>query len=920
MKKLITLVALAFCFNINAQIINTVAGNGTGGYLGDGGLAILGQLNNPCGIATDQYRNLYIADMNNSCVRKVVASTGKISTIAGNGTYGYSGDNQPATAAELSTPFAVAVDASGNVYIADRNNSCVRMVNSSGIISTFAGTGTPGNTGNGGAANQAQLGEPTGIAVDASGNVYIADYSSNAIRMVSGGIISTIAGNGTQGYSGDNGSAVNAQLNKPTGVTVDASGNIYIADNGNNVVRMVSGGNISTVAGNNGMGAGYSGDGGQATSAQLSQPWGVTTGSGNVYIADYANQAIRQVNSSGVISTIAGNGTQGYSGDCGAPTAAQLGLPTGAALDSYGNLYIADNVNNAIRKILFTAAKTHVTTQATFTAVCSGNAVTFTGSGANTYTWTGGVVNATPFVPPVNTTTAVVAYTYSVTGTDTNNCTATSTATISVYPLPVLSVASATICAGQSVTLNATLTSPSYTVPSTKPSYVASAYVWTNGIINGVAFSPTTTSSYIVTGTDGHGCSSTATATVTVISVPSTYTLPVVTISSSPITTCGVSATLTANGATTYTWSTGQNSTSIVVTPTISSTYSVSGTLQGCVGTYSMTQLVNAINVTNSIDTLCKGTNDTLWASPTVALDTNQSIKYVWTVDGSHFTTGLNYPIAPTVSTTYTVTGTIATITTNTAGVNDTTHCATGQTFTQIVRTLTASSNTTDSLCNGAMATLTANGANTYTWNPGNQNGASIVVSPTVATTYTVTGTAQTCTVTGTVKQLVKPPVTVTISSSMDTVCVGGTATLTATGATTYTWSTFQSGTSIVVTPTISTNYAVQATSDGCSTITNFNQPVNSSCFEGIKQISSFDNNVRIYPNPAINGSFTVSMDNNTENTNVVVLNALGQKVFEARKIGQQTQVALPNCLPGVYYVQINNGINGTSVKKIIIE
>lgn len=820
MKKLITLLALAFYFNINAQIITTVAGNGTGGYTGDGSLATAKQLNNPCGIATDQYRNLYIADMNNSRVRKVVASTGIISTIAGNGIYGYSGDGGSAVSAELATPFSVAVDASGNVYIADRDNSCIRMVNPSGIISTFAGTGVLGSNGDGGPANAAQLGEPIGVAVDASGNVYIADYYYNCIRKVSGGNITTVVGtiNTTGGYGGDGGSASGAQLKNPTGVFVDASGNIYIADYGNNVVRMVSSstGNINTVAGNNASGAGYAGDGGQATSAQLSHPWGIIAGSGNLYIADYANQAIREVKPSGKISTIAGNANLGYSGDCGSPTAAQLSYPAGAALDSYGNLYIADNVNNVIRKVLFSATKTHVTPHVSHASVCSGNTVVFTGSGANTYTWTGGAVNGTPYTAPVETASTTIAFT--VTGTDTNQCSNSASISITVNTLPSIIVSSTTVCSGQNATLTALLT----------PTTTAATYTWSGGITNGVPFLPSTTSSYIVTGTDQNGCTGSATAMVTVLSI--TNPLPVITISTSPITTCGHSATLTANGTTTYTWNTGQNSQSIVVTPTVSSTYSVSGTQFGCVASASVTQMVNVINITSSVD----------------------------------------------------------------------------------------------SLCIGSTTTLTASGdANTYTWtNPGGQNTTSVMVNPTVNTTYTVTGTdtVSHCSSINVFTQIVRGPVSpISVVSSIDSLCVGGTAVLTASGAASYTWSTSQTGSSVSVTPTVTTTYTVTGTAHTCTTTSMFTQIYDTACFTGIKQTSNLDNQIKIYPNPATNGSFSVLLNENLENVTIVVLNALGQKVLETKLVGQHTQIILPNCLPGVYYLQINNN-RSASVKKLIVE
>lgn len=895
MKKLITLLSVAVYFNINAQIITTVAGDSTGGYSGDGGLAIMEQLNNPFGVATDQYRNIYIADMNNSRVRKVIASTGIISTVAGTGTYGYNGDAGAAVNATLSSPYGVALDASGNIYIADYDNYVVRKVTvATGNISTFAGNGTGGYSGDNGSSLSAQLGGPMGVAADAFGNIYIADYNNNCIRLVTGstGNITTVAGNGTQGYNGDNGAAVNAQLNHPTGVSVDASGNLYIADYGNNVVRMVNpSGTITTFAGNGS--PGYSGDNGAAVNAQLNHPRNITASSTNLYIADYANQVIRKVNSSGIISTIVGNGTQGYKGDCGKPTSAELAYPAGMAIDSYGNLYIADNINNRIRKVGFNATATHIAAHTTHSVVCSGNSVTFTGSGASTYTWTNGVVNGTPYTTPVET--AATSINYTVTGTDTIGCVGSATISITVNPLPTVSAASATICAGQSVTLTG---------------IGALTYTWTGGITNGVPFMPGATSSYMVTGSNTYSCTSTATATVTVISTSNP--LPTITISSSPITSCGGSGTLTASGASTYTWNTGSSNASIVVTPTISTTYSVIGTSQGCKASSSIIQIVNIVNVTSSMDSLCSGSTAVLTANPTNALNANQTITYTWTSgqDSS------SIHISPTTTLNDTVMGRITTIATN----NDTTTCNYITVFTQMVRTLNVSTNT-DSLCLGNSAMLSVNGASTYTWTPGNQNGSVVAVSPTVTTIYTVTGTAQTCTVTNTINQVVKSPVIITVNSNIDTICVGGTATLTANGANTYIWSTTQTGNSIVVTPTVTTRYIINGTKNGCSDTSSFIQNVNNTCFAGIKNASEVTEEITIYPNPAINNSFVVSMDsNNNTETKIIILNALGQNVFETKSSGQSTQVNLPNCLAGVYYVQINNGSNRVGAKKVIIQ
>ncbi len=332
-------------------IISTVAGNGTAGFSGDGGFATAAQIHGPYGVAVDSAGNLYIADQSNNRIRAVTAA-GVISTVAGIGTAGFSGDGGQAAAAQLNFPSSVAVDSAGNLFIADLNNSRVRKVTAAGVISTLAGTGTQGFSGDGGPATAAQLNFPIGVAVDSLGNVYIADQANNRIRKVTAfGVITTAAGKGTAGFSGDGGLAASAQLNSPSGVAVDSSGNLYIADRGNNRVRKVTAfGVISTVAGNGT--AGYSGDGGKATAAQLNGPTGLAVDSaGNLYIADYTNNRIRQVTAAGIITTVAGNGTTGQCGDGAQAAGAQLNSPSGAAVDSAGNLYIADYLNDRVRSI-----------------------------------------------------------------------------------------------------------------------------------------------------------------------------------------------------------------------------------------------------------------------------------------------------------------------------------------------------------------------------------------------------------------------------------------------------------------------------------------------------------------------------------------------------------------------------------------
>lgn len=341
-------------------VITTVAGNGTWSSAGDGGPATnasfvfqFGIYGSPNGVVVDKFGNIFIADGNNQRIRKVEKATGVISTIAGTGIAGFSGDGGPATAAEINFPDAIDVDSSGNLYILDAQNYRVRKVNSSGIITTIAGNGTWGYSGDGGPATAAKLNIQlwSGLKSDNFGNLYFCDGQNNRIRKVnSSGIISTIAGNGTYGYTGDGGPATNAQIGEPLSVAIDAFGNLYISLT-NEVVRKVDiSGTISTVAGNGT--SGYSGDGGAATAASFNMLTGIAVDKiGNLYIADRQNEVVRRVNTSGIISTVAGNGTSGFSGDGGSATLAQLWRPTGIAVDTFGNLYIGENTNMRVRKV-----------------------------------------------------------------------------------------------------------------------------------------------------------------------------------------------------------------------------------------------------------------------------------------------------------------------------------------------------------------------------------------------------------------------------------------------------------------------------------------------------------------------------------------------------------------------------------------
>ena len=350
-----------FAPSVTGTIV-TAVGNGTAGYQGDNGPATAAELDNPWGVAVDSAGDLFIGDANNNVVREVVKLTGDIITVAGNGTAGYSGDNGLATDAELNHPAGVAVDSAGDVFVADLDNNVVReVVKATGDIITFAGNGTAGYSGDNGPATAAELDWPRGIDIDSAGDLFIADLVNNVVREVvkATGHIITVAGNGTAGYSGDGGPATAAELYTPSDVAVDSAGDLFIADWGNSVIREVvkATGDIITFAGNGK--AGYSGDGGPATAAELAGDSGVAIDSaGDVFIADTAgNNVVREVvKATGDIITIAGNGTAGYSGDNGPATAAELDYEGRVAVDSAGDVFVTDSNNNVIRE--FTPAWT----------------------------------------------------------------------------------------------------------------------------------------------------------------------------------------------------------------------------------------------------------------------------------------------------------------------------------------------------------------------------------------------------------------------------------------------------------------------------------------------------------------------------------------------------------------------------------
>lgn len=349
--NLLLLVAVCFCQSVAGQNIITYAGTHTG-FLGDGGVALAAQMDLPVNSAKDAAGNLYIADANNNRIRMVTPS-GIIQTMAGTGAAGFGGDGGPASAAQLQHPSDVKTDAAGNIFVCDAYNSCVRKINSAGTISTIAGSpGIAGFSGDEGSATAATLDTPAAIALDAAGNLYIADRGNNRIRKVStSGIISTIAGAGGTGLSGLFGPATAANTGAPTGVAVDASGNVFVAlADQHQVLKINLAGSLLSFAGTGT--AGFSGDAAAATSATLHKPQNICTDAlGNVYIADMGNQRVRKVNTLGNIYTIAGSGFVGCCTDGSPATTALMNNPMGVTVDDAGQIFIADADNARIRRV-----------------------------------------------------------------------------------------------------------------------------------------------------------------------------------------------------------------------------------------------------------------------------------------------------------------------------------------------------------------------------------------------------------------------------------------------------------------------------------------------------------------------------------------------------------------------------------------
>ncbi len=662
---------IAISSGVRAQYITTVAGTGTPAFGGDGASAIAAQLHGNFGIAFDGSGNLYIADTGNHRIRKVTLATGVISTVAGTGVSGFSGDGGAATAAKLNNPSGVVIDASDNIYIADQLNHRIRMVDAStGIINTVAGTGSAGFSGDGGAAVAAQLSRPYSVALDAAGDLYVADRSNSRVRKVtlSTGVISTVAGSGTVGFSGDGGQATAANLNRPLFIAFDGSGNMFIVDNGNNRIRSVDGsGVINTEAGNGSTTYAT----GAATASGLNGPTSIVfDASNNYYIADAGNHGIRLVtNATSGISTVAGTGTAGFNSDCITPTTAELNVPGGVAMDLAGNLTISDGGNNRVRKIIPPCSGTPAAGGAVASATtgCPFYASTLSLSGAAigcdlAYQWQSSADGTTfsNVTGATNNTYApsLAASTYFqciVTCTTSGSAAVSGSVFLNVNPLPVISAISgpSLVCIGSTITLTDTATSGSWSATN------GSGTITSTGDFTGV-FAGTDTIRYSST----NGCgTTTATQVVGVFPVVT----PGLSISANPgLSVCnGYSVTYTAtgiNGGTSplYQWYvngtyaglgafftyTPSNGDVISCTLTTSAPCATAATATASVTMLVTSLLTPGVVVANGTlgDTVCAGTSVNYYANIT---NGGSTPTYQWFLNGTPTVTTPTYNYTP---------------------------------------------------------------------------------------------------------------------------------------------------------------------------------------------------------------------------------------------------------------------------------
>lgn len=906
---------------VHAQVVATLAGSGTAGSAN--GIRVAASFNAPTSVCFDYITNdIIVADRTGHKIRRISPS-GVVSTLAGSGSPG-SADGT-GTAASFNFPTGVCVDLSGNVYVADFGNNKIRHITPAGVVTTYAGTGAFGSAG--GLGNVATFANPTGICTDYANTFYVVDYGGNNIRKISGGVVSVFAGSTLGSPGATDATGTSARFNDPWGICIDQAGALYVADGLNNKIRKINTttGAVTTLAGSGATGSAN----GTGTAATFNFPTGVCAdNSGNIYVAD--DNKIRVISSASVVTTYAGTGVAGFVE--GPAASAQFNVSQAVCLDGSGNVYVADKNNNKIRKICAVAPT--VSAAASNTLVCVNSPVVLTGSGADTYSWYNGITNNVAFTP---TATGVASYT--VVGTTTSTgCSNVASVTVSVAPTPTVAVSNGTLCSGNSFTISPT---------------GAASYTYSGG---SAIVSPTATTVYTVTGSTG-SCAQTQTLSLTVNTTP--------TVSVSGGTICsGNSFTISPTGASSYTYSGG----SAIVSPAASTIYTVSGFNGSCAQTKTLSLTVNTTpTVSAGNGTICSGASFTL--SPSGAA--------TYTISGG------SAIVSPNTTTSYTINGTSAQGCIASSGVVATVSVNT-------TPTITAANG---SICTGSSFTISPSGAASYTYSSG-----SAVVTPTASATYMINGANGSCLSTKQVTVTVNPlpsaspnatvvnnacpnapltigitgtanayslngnPVTATgsitvtpmtsqtytfvaintpsgctrtntfavnvltntiniTSSAPNALCAGQSAVLTASVAGTpanLTWSNASvAGNTTTVTPTGTTTYTISGQDQG-----GFGCSYSATYTQSVSTCTSMENRMSdrtlsVYPNPATDVITVDFSQDLTNHATLQIMNAVGEIVWTEKATSGSITLKTAPFPKGIYVIKLEDQ-HGSAIQKFI--